>query len=147
MASSYALISRIPLSRPNFIVSSKKNITISIQEFSIFNPIFSSLRFTDRYEIHGGSKLCRKYGESFNVPAFSPSNGNSPKEYKDDEFIVVNFYRFVFVENPEDEVSKHLSFMQVLLLSLFERLLFINHLSIIPHAHFSSLENLSIMPW
>ncbi|KAL8547809.1 hypothetical protein ACS0TY_007223 [Phlomoides rotata] len=123
MASSYALISWIPLSRPNFIVTSKKNITISIREFPIFNngtPIFTSLRFTgcqNRCKIHGGSKLSWKLGECFNLSAFSSSNGNwveagAPKEYTDDEFIVVNFYRFVFVENPEEEVSKHLSFMQ-----------------------------------
>lgn len=31
-----------------------------------------------------------------------------------DEFIVVNFYRFVFIEDPEEEVSKHLAFVQVL---------------------------------
>ncbi|CAI9113321.1 OLC1v1013898C1 [Oldenlandia corymbosa var. corymbosa] len=29
-----------------------------------------------------------------------------------DEFIVVNFYHLVFIEDPEEEVSKHLSFIQ-----------------------------------
>ena len=31
----------------------------------------------------------------------------------DGGFIVVNFYRFVFIQDPELEVSKHLSFLQV----------------------------------
>lgn len=30
----------------------------------------------------------------------------------EEQFIVVNFYRFVFIEDPEAEVSKHLSFME-----------------------------------
>lgn len=32
----------------------------------------------------------------------------------EEQFIVVNFYRFVFIEDPEAEVSKHLSFMEVI---------------------------------
>lgn len=28
-------------------------------------------------------------------------------------YVVVNFYQFVFIEDPEDEVSKHLEFLQV----------------------------------
>ncbi|KAK4488980.1 hypothetical protein RD792_004771, partial [Penstemon davidsonii] len=64
-------------------------------------------------------KFSWNYGQSSKLSAFSGRNGNwvdveagSPKEYKDDEFMVVNFYRFVFIENPEEEVSRHLSFMQ-----------------------------------
>lgn len=33
-------------------------------------------------------------------------------DYKDDDFIVVNFYRFVLIQNPQEELSKHLSFFQ-----------------------------------
>lgn len=33
-------------------------------------------------------------------------------EEDDRVFVVVNFYRFVFIEDPEDEVSKHLDFLQ-----------------------------------
>ncbi|XP_049398500.1 rhodanese-like domain-containing protein 8, chloroplastic [Solanum stenotomum] len=44
------------------------------------------------------------------------SNGDwleVPKEIdNEEEFIVVNFYRFVFIEDPEEEVSKHLSFLE-----------------------------------
>jgi hypothetical protein len=35
------------------------------------------------------------------------------EELSEDDFVVVNFYRFVFIENPEAEVSRHLSFLQV----------------------------------
>ncbi|XP_015061329.1 rhodanese-like domain-containing protein 8, chloroplastic [Solanum pennellii] len=45
-----------------------------------------------------------------------PSNGDwleVPKEVEnEEEFIVVNFYRFVFIEDPDEEVSKHLSFLE-----------------------------------
>ncbi|XP_059443023.1 LOW QUALITY PROTEIN: rhodanese-like domain-containing protein 8, chloroplastic [Corylus avellana] len=34
------------------------------------------------------------------------------EELSEDDFVVVNFYRFVFIENPEAEVSRHLSFLQ-----------------------------------
>ncbi|XP_042500834.1 rhodanese-like domain-containing protein 8, chloroplastic [Macadamia integrifolia] len=44
------------------------------------------------------------------VSAFS-SNSNGV-EASDDDFIVVNFYYFVFIEDPEEEVAKHLSFLQ-----------------------------------
>ncbi|CAA2985666.1 Hypothetical predicted protein [Olea europaea subsp. europaea] len=60
-----------------------------------------------------------KYRDTLNILAFASSNGNwveveanNRKEYESDEFIVVNFYRFVCIKNPEGEVSKHLSFMQ-----------------------------------
>ena len=32
---------------------------------------------------------------------------------KEDDFVVVNFYCFVFIKDPLEEVSKHLSFMEV----------------------------------
>lgn len=67
---------------------------------------------------HGACSLECKKGLKF---AVSSSNTNwvqivSPKDYEDDEFVVVNFYRFVYIEDPEVEVSKHLSFLQVLLI-------------------------------
>ncbi|KAL6973657.1 Rhodanese-like domain-containing protein 8, chloroplastic [Sarracenia purpurea var. burkii] len=34
------------------------------------------------------------------------------EDYEDHDFIVVNFYRFVSIEDPEEEVAKHLSFLQ-----------------------------------
>lgn len=47
----------------------------------------------------------------------SSSNGDwlevSKEIDNEKEFIVVNFYRFVFIKDPEEEVSKHLSFMEV----------------------------------
>ncbi|KAL0385215.1 UNVERIFIED_CONTAM: Rhodanese-like domain-containing protein 8, chloroplastic [Sesamum radiatum] len=121
MASAYALITWNPLSSFNSTPTSKKYATASVQELSILNStrtqIFSSLQC--KYNFRSGSRFSWKYGESFNLSAFSSSNGNwveveagAPKQYTDDEFIVVNFYRFVFIQDPEEEVSKHLSFMQ-----------------------------------
>ncbi|KAL0421694.1 UNVERIFIED_CONTAM: Rhodanese-like domain-containing protein 8, chloroplastic [Sesamum latifolium] len=121
MASSYALITWNPLSSLNSTPTSKKYTTASFQELSTLNStrtqFFSSLQC--KHNFRSGCRFSWKYGESFNHLAFSSSNGNwveveagAPKEYKDDEFIVVNFYRFVFIQDPEEEVSKHLSFMQ-----------------------------------
>lgn len=64
-----------------------------------------------QFSNHGTCSLECKKGLKF---AVSSSNTNwvqivSPK---DDEFVVVNFYRFVYIEDPEVEVSKHLSFLQ-----------------------------------
>ncbi|XP_057464509.1 rhodanese-like domain-containing protein 8, chloroplastic [Actinidia eriantha] len=42
----------------------------------------------------------------------SSLEGNWEEDYEDDAFVVVNFYRFVFVKDPEREVAKHLSFLQ-----------------------------------
>lgn len=85
--------------------------------------MFSSLHLQGRphgCKLHGGGRFSWNYEETSDFAAFSFSNGGwveveaaAPKEYKGDEFIVVNFYRFVFVKNPEEEVSRHLSFMQV----------------------------------
>lgn len=65
---------------------------------------------------------CRFFGdfkERFSLSAFASTSDNwveveagAPRVYEDDEYVVVNFYRFAFVEDPEMEVSKHLSFMQ-----------------------------------
>ncbi|KAI3757104.1 hypothetical protein L6452_04637 [Arctium lappa] len=38
--------------------------------------------------------------------------GDDKAEENEKVFIVVNFYRFVFIRDPEDEVSKHLEFLQ-----------------------------------
>ncbi|KAK4402518.1 Rhodanese-like domain-containing protein 8, chloroplastic [Sesamum angolense] len=84
MASSYALITWNPFSSLNSTATSKKYTTASFQELSALN------NRTQIFKVEAGA----------------------PKEYKDDEFIVVNFYRFVFIQDPEEEVSKHLSFMQ-----------------------------------
>ncbi|KAL9170944.1 hypothetical protein ABFS82_04G179000 [Erythranthe guttata] len=110
-----ALITLSPLlsSTPN---SAKHAL---IQEH-ITHQIFTSLHL-HRHKIHGGGgrRFSWDYQERFNFSAFSSSTGGwidvvagAPKEYEDAEFIVVNFYRFVFVQNPEEEVLRHLSFMQ-----------------------------------
>lgn len=59
-----------------------------------------------------------KKDDNFNILSCSKSKGvvqivSTKTSYEDDEFVVVNFYRFVYIKDPEDEVSKHLSFLQV----------------------------------
>lgn len=117
MASFHALIPWNPLSRPNSTpTSTNRNITTTIINFNngIGTHSFSC-------KIHGGCRFYWNYGKSFNLYASSSFNGNgleAVSEYEDDEFIVVNFYRFVFVKDPEEELSKHLLFMKVFTLSL-----------------------------
>ncbi|KAL3618103.1 Rhodanese-like domain-containing protein 8, chloroplastic [Castilleja foliolosa] len=105
MASSYALITVSPLS------STPNNKYIhKLSSFSNKTPIFTSINFSRCCKFPGPSIPIWNYAKSFNLSAFSSLNGNCADD--DDNFIVVNFYRFVFVENPQDEVSKHISFMQ-----------------------------------
>lgn len=47
------------------------------------------------------------------APDLLPLECNWEEDYKDHEFIVVNFYHFVSIEDPDDEVAKHLAFLQV----------------------------------
>ncbi|KAL3835299.1 hypothetical protein ACJIZ3_010035 [Penstemon smallii] len=117
-SSSYAVISYpSPFSRPKCSTATINNfITPPIQEVSTFKNKTKLITFP----AFGSDKFSWNYGQSSKLSAFSARNGNwvdveagSPKEYKDDEFMVVNFYRFVFIENPEEEVSRHLSFMQI----------------------------------
>lgn len=40
-------------------------------------------------------------------------NGYAKFDNEGENFIVVNFYRFVLIKDPEAEIEKHLSFLQV----------------------------------
>ena len=123
MASFHALIPWNPLFRPNSTpTTTNRNIT------TIFNFNNGIGIHSFSCKIHGGCRFYWNYGKSFDLFApSSSSNGNrleaaavaaADKEYEDEEFIVVNFYRFVLVKDPEEELSKHLLFMKVFPLSL-----------------------------
>ncbi|KAG6428247.1 hypothetical protein SASPL_112498 [Salvia splendens] len=112
MASFHALIPWNPLFRPNSTPTATSTI------FN-FNNGIGTHSFSCK--IHGGCRFYWNYGKSFDLFAPTSSNGNrleaaaaaaADKEYEDEEFIVVNFYRFVFVKDPEEELSKHLLFMK-----------------------------------
>lgn len=45
----------------------------------------------------------------------SPDHGRSSGEESEGQFIVVNFYHFVPIRDPESEVAKHLAFLKVML--------------------------------
>ncbi|XP_057967011.1 rhodanese-like domain-containing protein 8, chloroplastic isoform X2 [Malania oleifera] len=49
--------------------------------------------------------------EGLRCDCASSANGSGTEAY-DDDFIVVNFYKFVFISDPQGEVSRHLSFLQ-----------------------------------
>ncbi|KAF8014612.1 hypothetical protein BT93_H0430 [Corymbia citriodora subsp. variegata] len=44
--------------------------------------------------------------------ALSPGSCSDLRQVSAGDFVVVNFYRFVHVENPEEEVAKHLAFLE-----------------------------------
>lgn len=67
------------------------------------------VRFTTRNK-RRGLLLKRGCGRA---PDLLPPECNWEEDYEDHEFIVVNFYHFVSIEDPDEEVSKHLSFLQV----------------------------------
>lgn len=48
----------------------------------------------------------------------SPDHGGSSAEESEGQFIVVNFYHFVSIRDPESEVAKHLAFLKVMLRSV-----------------------------
>ncbi|XP_031405079.1 rhodanese-like domain-containing protein 8, chloroplastic isoform X1 [Punica granatum] len=43
---------------------------------------------------------------------YSPDHSGSSPEETDEQFVVVNFYRFVPIRDPESEVAKHLAFLK-----------------------------------
>lgn len=114
MASFHALIPCTPLSTPSPTAK-------SFQQLSTLNNGIGTYLFScHSHKIRGGCKLSWNFTKRFNLYASLSSNGNgleaaaaASKEFKYDEFIVVNFYRFVFVKDPEEDVSKHLHFMKV----------------------------------
>ncbi|XP_057769996.1 rhodanese-like domain-containing protein 8, chloroplastic [Salvia miltiorrhiza] len=117
MASFHSLIPWNSLSRPISTPTTDRQITLSTSINGIGTHLFSPVQFRGHH-VHGGCRFSwNSHGKSFNLYASSSSSGDgldaaAVKEYKDDEFIVVNFYRFVFVKDPEYEVSKHLLFMK-----------------------------------
>ncbi|KAL5993513.1 hypothetical protein ACLOJK_014438 [Asimina triloba] len=50
-------------------------------------------------------------GRSFSC-GFSAASAVDGGKTPESDFIVVNFYRFVYIKDPEEEISKHLSFLQ-----------------------------------
>lgn len=80
---------------------------------------------------------CKK-DYNYNILSCSKTEGvveivSKKTRYEDDEFVVVNFYRFVYIKDPQHEVSTHLSFLQVFFCSIY---LFIFIITIIFLAHF-----------
>ncbi|XP_039063219.1 rhodanese-like domain-containing protein 8, chloroplastic isoform X4 [Hibiscus syriacus] len=51
-------------------------------------------------------RFCASTSESHNVDEIRQA------EPETDDFVVVNFYRFVFIKEPQHEVSKHLTFLK-----------------------------------
>ena len=61
--------------------------------------------------------LVKKSNDKYRTGGFSCACSTSAQcigaERSDCEFVVVNFYHFVFIKDPEAEVAKHLSFLEV----------------------------------
>ncbi|XP_051133440.1 rhodanese-like domain-containing protein 8, chloroplastic [Andrographis paniculata] len=122
MASFCTVILWRPSSKPYPTPTRNTYTTAYIQQF----PISSTAPQTRR-SLHLSS--CGSVHNFDSLAVFSAANGNwlqaetGPFEkYNDDDFVVVNFYRFVFIENPAEEVSKHLSFVETEDLDLHGRI-------------------------
>ncbi|XP_073056521.1 rhodanese-like domain-containing protein 8, chloroplastic isoform X2 [Primulina eburnea] len=117
MAWSCTIVTWTPFLKPS--TSDKRT------EYSSFNngtqflnsPLYSQCLMKSKSYVWG--RFCCDFKERFSLSALASTSGNwveveagAPRVYEDDEFVVVNFYRLAFVEDPEMEVSKHLSFMQ-----------------------------------
>ncbi|XP_073134382.1 rhodanese-like domain-containing protein 8, chloroplastic isoform X2 [Henckelia pumila] len=120
MAKSCTIVTWTPFLKPSSAATSDKRT-----EYSSFNngtrflnsPLYSQCLIKSKTYVWG--RFCCDFQERFSLSVFASTNDNwveveaaAPRVYEDDEFVVVNFYRFAFVEDPEMEVSKHLSFMQ-----------------------------------
>lgn len=57
-------------------------------------------------------RCCASASKSYNV------NKILQAEPEIDDFVVVNFYRFVFIKDPQHEIAKHLTFLKVSLVFL-----------------------------
>ncbi|GER26636.1 rhodanese/Cell cycle control phosphatasesuperfamily protein [Striga asiatica] len=120
-----ALITMTHLSKPHSATSKTSSSTPCFQKLPSFHNEtrnLISVNLTGCCKIPVLGRTCWNCRKSFNFSAMSSSSGNwveveidrIPNGYQnEDELIVVNFYRFVFVENPREEVSKHLAFMQL----------------------------------
>ncbi|GER32177.1 rhodanese/Cell cycle control phosphatasesuperfamily protein [Striga asiatica] len=119
-----ALITMTHLSKSHSAASKTSSSTPCFQKLPSFHSEtrnLISVNLTGCCKIPVLGRTCWNCRKSFNFSALSSSSGNwveveidrIPNGYQnEDELIVVNFYRFVFVENPREEVSKHLAFMQ-----------------------------------
>lgn len=92
-------ISPSPTSTSRSIVKLTKNSLFQSQRHSHVCSVSLTLRnrFINNGNCHVSAQCSRAEAE----------------ELSDDDFVVVNFYRFVFIKNPEAEVARHLSFLQV----------------------------------
>ncbi|KAI5674924.1 hypothetical protein M9H77_05874 [Catharanthus roseus] len=98
------------------VVPKFKSLSSRIRALSLVH--FSGYQFQLSWKKN--KQFSCKWEENFRLLAFSASSEgcnlvkiDSEADGVDaDEFLVVNFYRFVFIKEPEEEVSKHLAFMQ-----------------------------------
>lgn len=105
------------------VVPKFKSLSSRIRALSLVH--FSGYQFQLSWKKN--KQFSCKWEENFRLLAFSASSEgcnlvkiDSEADGVDaDEFLVVNFYRFVFIKEPEEEVSKHLAFMQAFLVPIF----------------------------
>ncbi|KAI3834907.1 hypothetical protein MKW98_016020 [Papaver atlanticum] len=77
-----------------------------------FNPQTLPLFPSFRNSFSTKSKNEKNFNCKSTFSSDSDDGFSSTPSINDDDFIVVNFYRFVYIENPEEEVAKQLLFLQ-----------------------------------
>lgn len=113
--------------KPNDVITSNNLLTSEFTSLKIINRIrapahlnLSGSQF--QFSWRKIKPFSSKWEESCVCFAFSAASEGcnlvridaEEDNLEKDEFIVVNFYHFVFIEHPEEEVSKHLAYVQVL---------------------------------
>ncbi|OIT35398.1 PREDICTED: rhodanese-like domain-containing protein 8, chloroplastic [Nicotiana attenuata] len=105
--SSFTVMKPFILASNEPTASFPKNLTVFLPNPK--NTLKSILPFV--WQLKCKSLSSWKCKENVCTAALS-SSSYSQEILDEEEFIVVNFYRFVFIKDPEEEVAKHLSFME-----------------------------------
>ncbi|MED6197380.1 Rhodanese-like domain-containing protein 8, chloroplastic [Stylosanthes scabra] len=104
--SSYTAAVALPLA-PSLYTTTQ---SILFQQFR--NPVFQCHTFSTLSLTTHHRKLLSV------APAAPPSQAQCASSSDDSDFVVVNFYHFVFIKDPQAEVAKHLSFLEGLNLDI-----------------------------
>lgn len=102
----------VPLKNPNCTTTiTRKNCIRDLTTCSSYS-IPAKFRRLNRIDIRLLACKCTSALSSSLTSEPNWVRGDDKAEEDERVFIVVNFYRFVFIKDPEEEVSKHLEFLQ-----------------------------------
>lgn len=120
------IVASLTSQRPNFLIYTSRISTTAASFLKSCNRALPLLPFSACQFQLGWKKYrpfswkCKKSFELYALSSYAQGNNwirvepeRDESFVEEDEFVVVNFYHFVLIDDPEEEVSKHQSFMQV----------------------------------